>query len=191
MSNIEPDAAETEIISSTGASMFDGLEPTQEDSVADRLRKARQSVAEQTTKDLDIPGYNGELFCKYRLLDSRDLKSISDHVTSTIRDREEQILAAGCDTLIRACDEFWVRDKGKEIPVRELFDPPREFPVRYDMQLAEILGYDDKLPEPPTARSVCLGLFGDNEIALAAHNTDLSRWIMGKGNEVDMGLGGI
>ena len=163
----------------------------QEESITERLRKARQAVADQHSIDLDIPGYSGELFCKYRLLDSRDLKSISDQITKTIRDREEQVLAAGCDTLIRACDEFWVRDRGREIPVRELLDSPRELPVRYDFQLAEFLGYAKFLPEPPTARSVVMGLFGGNEIALAAHNADFARWNMGKGNEVDMGLGGI
>lgn len=171
--------------------IFETMETPQEESVSDRLRKARKTVAEQHFFDIDVPGYNGELFCKYRLLDSRDLKSISDHITSTIRDRDEQILAAGCDTLIRACDEFWVRDKGREIPVRELLDEPRELPVRYDMQLAEYLGYAEFLPDPPTFRAVVLGLFGNNEIALASHNNDLARWIMGKGNEVDMGLGGI
>jgi hypothetical protein len=169
--------------------VFDGMEAPQEESVADRLRKARKTVAEQHFFDIDIPGYNGELFCKYRLLDSRDLKSISDHVTSTIRDPDERLIAAGCDTLIRACDEFFVRDKGREVPVKDIMDIPRELPVRYDLHLAEFLGYADKLPDPPTARSVCLGLFGNNEIALAAHNSDLARWIMGRGNQVDMGLG--
>jgi hypothetical protein len=171
--------------------VFDDIEAPQEESVSDRLRRARQTVAEQTTIDLDIPGYNGELFCKYRLLGSNDLKSISDHIVQTIRNQEERMIAAACDVLIRACDEFWVRDKGREIPVREVIDPPREFPVRFDMQLAEFLGYAEVLPDPPTARSAVLGLFGNNEIALAAHNSDLARWTMGKGNEVDMGLGGI
>ena len=163
-----------------------------EESVADRLRKARQVAAEQQWIDLNIPGYNGELFCRYRLLDGKDLKSIADHVRQTIRDPDEQALAAGCDVLIRACEEFWVRDNGEEIPVKELLDPPRpDFPVQYDTYLAEFLGYKDTLPDPPTRRSVVLGLFGGNEIALAAHNADLTRWTMGKGSEVDMGLGGI
>jgi hypothetical protein len=73
-----------------------------------------------------------------------------------------------------------------------LLDPPRpDFPVRYDLYLAEFLGYRDKLGEPPTPRSVVLGLFGSNEIAMAAHNAQLARWIMGRGNEVDFGLGEI
>ena len=183
--------SELDIDSMSLGGVFDDIETPHEESVSDRLRRARQTVAEQTTVDLDIPGYNGELFCKYRLLGSNDLKSISDHVIQTIRNQEERMIAAACDVLIRACDEFWVRDKGREVPVKDLLEIPRELPVRYDMYLANFLGYAEMMPEPATARAVCLGLFGSNEIALAAHNSDLARWTMGKGNEVDMGLGGI
>lgn len=161
-----------------------------EESVQERLQKARTRVAENHTRDIDIPGYNGELFCRYRLLESKDLKSISDHIVQTIRDREEQMIAAACDTLIKACDEFWVRDSGREIPVRELLDPPRpDFPVRYDVYLADFLGYKDTLGDPPFNRSVVLGLFGGNDIAVAAHVNSFSAWNMGRSSELDMILG--
>jgi hypothetical protein len=168
---------------------FDGFGDEQESSVIERLRQQRKVVAEQHSTDIDIPGYNGNLFCRYRLLESKDLKSISDHIQKTIRDPEERIIAAGCDTLIRACEEFWVRDNGKEIPVRNLLEPSREFPVRYDTYLATFLGYEDFLPDPPTARAVVLGLFGGNEISLAAHNSYVARWMMGRGTEIDQELG--
>jgi len=165
------------------------IEPQAEESVIDRLRKQRKAVAEEHFRDIDIPGYNGELFCRYNLLESKDLKEVQTVIQKTIRDPEERLIAAGCDILIRGCQEFWVRDKGKEIPVRELLEPSREFPVRYDSFLAEFLGFREHLPDPPTARSVVLGLFGGNEISMAAHNADFARWMMGRGTEVDAELG--
>lgn len=185
----EPDVDLDRVNTALG-NIFDGLETPKEESIIERLRKQRVSVAEEHFKDIDVPGYSGELFCRYNLLDSKDLKQIGTMIQKTIRDREEQAIAAGCDTLITACQEFFVRDNGKEIPVKELLDPPRpDFPVRYDLYLAEFLDYRKYLPDPPTLRSVVLGLFGGNEISLAAHNADLARWMMGKGTEVDAELG--
>jgi hypothetical protein len=162
-----------------------------EDSVIERLRKQRKKVAEQHFQDFDIPGYNGELFCRYNLLDGKQLGDLGDNIKRTIRDPDERALAAGCDVIIAACDEFWVRDRGKEIPVRSLLNEPQELPVKYDIRLAEFLAFTDSIPDPPTRRSIVLGLFGGNEISLAAHNTDVVRWMMGRGTEVDIELGGL
>jgi hypothetical protein len=184
MSNLE----DVDDVALVGA--FDELEPPKQESVIDRLRNKRREVAEDHFKDIDVPGYSGELFCRYNLLESKDLRSIGELIRKTIRNREEQAIAAGCDTLIKACQEFWVRDNGREIPVKELLDPPRpDFPVRYDIYLAEFLGYKEHLPDPPTPRSVVLGLFGGNEISMATHNADLARWMMGRGTELDDELG--
>jgi hypothetical protein len=163
--------------------------PEPEESLVDRLRKQRQAVAENKFTDLDIPGYNGDLFCRYRLLDGTELDQIIRKVRRTVKDRSEQVMAATLDNIITACEELWVRDNGKERPVRDLSTVPTDLPVKYDVILAEFLGFSAELPDPPTARSVVLGVFGGNDIAVSAHGARLAQWMMQSGAEVDELLG--
>ena len=151
-------------------------------SIRDALVARREHIAANRFIDLDIPGYDSRLFCRYGLVDAKRLNAIGERITKTIRERDERALAAALDTLIAACDEFFVRHNGREIPLREVIE--QDEPVRYSTELAEFLKFDTELPETPTARSVCKALFMDNEIAIAAHNHQLSRWMMG--NETDV-----
>lgn len=152
-------------------------------SIRDVLVAKREHNAAHRTTDLDIPGYEGKLFCRYKLLDSKRLNNIGDRVMKTMRENDERALAGALDTLIAACEEFYVRYEGKEFPLREVIG--QEEPVRYDSALATFLKFDGELPETPTARSVALALFLNNEIAIAAHNHALSRWMMGNEAEID------
>ena len=152
-------------------------------SIRDALVAKREHNAAHRTTDIDIPGYDGKLFCRYNLLDSKRLNSIGDRVMKTMRENDERALAGALDTLIAACQEFYVRYEGKEHPLRDVVG--QEEPVRYDSALADFLKFRDELPETPTARSVVLALFLSNEIAIASHNHQLSRWMMGNEAEVD------
>ena len=152
-------------------------------SIRDSLVARRQHHAEHLTFDLDIPKYDGKLFCRYKLLDSKRLNNIGERVIKTIRERDERALAGALDTLIASCDEFFVRHEGREIPLREVIG--QEEPVRYDAALAKFLKFEGELPETPTARTVVMALFLDNEVAIAAHNHQLSRWMMGSETDSD------
>jgi hypothetical protein len=160
-------------------------------SIQDRLAKRREAVAQNKVHDIDIPGYDGELFCRYRLLSGDEVQSITVKVSKQSGDRSEKMLAIVCDNLIAACQEFWVRDNGngKEIPVRGFLD--LEEPVRYDMNLAKFLQFNDELPEPATARAVVLALFGGNDLAIDGHGSRLMRWMMGNNVELDNQLGEV
>lgn len=163
------------------------------DSLIDRLRRQRKAVAEQHFNDVDIPGFNGELFCRYRLLDSNELDSIVRKVRAQVKGRSDQVFAITCDNLITACEEFYVRDGGKEVSCREAegWDGDTTMPIRYDANLARFLGFSGDLPDPPTARSVVLGLFGGNDVAVIAHGGRLAQWFMKTGSEVDLELGEV
>lgn len=160
------------------------------ESIAGRLRKQRQAAAENKFHDIDIPGYNGELFCRYRILGGEEVDAIVKKVRQETNNRSEQVLASTLDNIITACDEFWLRDEGKEIPLKKHPDVDSELPVRYDATLAEFLQFSDELPDPPTARSVVLGLFVGNDLAVSAHGAILVQWMMSGGVELDMMLGG-
>lgn len=167
--------------------------PTDQESLKDRLRRQRQEQAENKFHDLDIPGYNGEMFIRYRLLESTELDSISQKVRQETRNRSDRVLLSALDSLIMSCEEVWVRENGKEIPLRqyEEYEGSKEVPVRFNIELAEFLAFTDMLPDPPTARSVVLAMFGGNDIAAQAHSAANAQWMMRAGAEVDMLLGEV
>jgi len=167
--------------------------PSPNESLADRLRRSRKQVAANKTHDEDIPGYEGALFCRYRLMSGDELDDILKKARQRTKNRAEINLIVTLDNIIESCEEFYVREGGKEIPLREheTYKGPRDFPVKYDANLAEYLQFANELPDPPTARSVVLGLFGGNDVAASTHGAKISRWMMQGGSELDMMLGGI
>jgi hypothetical protein len=145
----------------------------------ERLRRKRRQIAEVKDLDMDIPGYGGELVCKYKLLNWDHIRRIgSKHQNS--RD-PQRLLLAQMDLLIEACVGFYYR-KGDEL---KPLHPDK--PVRYDLSLAEIL--DIELDEQPSARKVCLGVFV-NDLALVDHHQDLLTWMRGAQEEVDEDIAG-
>lgn len=166
-----------------------GLEESEDSSLIARLKEQRKSVASQTTADIDIPKYNGELFARYRLLDNSELNDIRRRVRAETRNGNEQIEAASLDTLIASCEEFFVRSDGREIALREVAG--EEVPISYDAVLAEVMGFADELPKPPTARSVVIALFGGNVLAAQAHSAVVQQWMLGVDQGLDQQLGGI
>jgi hypothetical protein len=161
-------------------------------SLVSRLRQHHKTIADQKTRDFDIPGYgDGELFCRYHLLEGRQIDAIARKVRATIRNRAEQTTAATCDNLIAACDEFFVRDQGREIPVREVpgYKGDRDVPCRYGIELAEFLGFANELGENPSARKVVIGLFGGNDVAVSMHGARVVQWMTKGSLEVDMEMG--
>jgi hypothetical protein len=173
------------------AGVDDEKAPLSSESISDRLRRQRKNISEQTTTDVDIPGYNGDLFCRYKLLDGAELDAIMRRARSSVNGRLEQVRIATMDNIINSCEEFWLRDEGKEFPVRQHPDVKSDLPVRYDETLAEFMGFKAELPEPLTARSVLLAVFGGNDIAVSAHGAVLARWMMRSGTELDELLGGV
>jgi len=167
---------------------LNGSEPQ---SITERLRQQRRDSAENKFHDFDIPGFNGELFCRYRLIDGKELDAVGVKIRTEFRNRGDRVFYSTCDNLILACEEFWVRDGGKEIPLREVeeYTGPRDIPIRYDQNLAEALDFTSELSDPPTARSVVLALFGGNDLAVTAHGARVVQWMMKAGTEVDMLLG--
>src|SRR4051812_32253240 len=89
-------------------------EPTtpRNESTLERLRAKRAEKAHEATPlELPIPGYDGELVCKYRPLTWGELKKIGEKVDKSKNPARE--LHAHCDTLILACEGFYVREEGQ------------------------------------------------------------------------------
>lgn len=155
----------------------------QNESILDRLRKQRQQISESTTTDLDIPGYDGEIFCRYKRLDARTLNAIGRKAQRMFKEPVDAASYATANMLIEACDSLHFRVEGKEVPVSEVLGI--DTPVKYDMDLARALGFESELPDPPTARAVLNALFVGNTLAIASHSQKLSAWMMHNEAEQD------
>lgn len=162
-------------------------EPSMEDgSILGRLREQHRTVVTETTADFDIPGYEGSLFARYRVLDNKELDDIRRKVRQETKNPSEQVTLASLDTLIAACDEFFARDGDREIPLREVAG--EDSPIRFGPELAEALGFEGT---PTSARDVVTALFGFNLLAAQAHSAMVSQWMLKINIGADGQLGGI
>lgn len=141
----------------------------------DMLRAKRAEAAKRTTIDLRVPGYDGLLVARYRLLDPLiEGREIGDRVTAQFKgDETSQIHYMHVDTLIRACEGLYLRgDNGTLEPI----DPEGTGePVKYDHRLATGLGFDVDPAQP--ARSALLAAFNGNKVAINIHAGQLQQWM--------------
>lgn len=144
------------------------------DSMLDRLRRTRKEIADSRETELEIPGYDGLLVARYKLLDSKEISGFAHKVRKQPADRQNVLVTA--DTLAASCVGFLVRENGELRPLGHEQDDP----VCYDDRLASYLGY-----EANSAREAVLGLFGDNEISMLRHGADLGDWFSDTRSSVD------
>jgi hypothetical protein len=158
-------------------------------SIMESLRARHRELQEKEYVDLEIPGFRGELLCRYRLLDSREVAKIGKRARKQSGNDEDGALIATMDALISSCVEFYYRHgDGSMHPLSQSIsqDAP---PVRYDASLANFLGLD-----ATTAREVCLGVFGGegHDLSVLLHGRQLQRWMADTSQDVsDDFMGGI
>ena len=141
-------------------------------SLAAQLREKYKNLQNQEGHyDCEIPGYNGILVARYKTVEWSLLKKLAKKVEKSRDDRKE--LYAHADTLVRACDEIYGKDKdGKLIPLYKVFPGLEEgVPVKYDHQLVQAFGLTAK-----SARDTLLQLF-NNDIAVTAHHNEVAEWM--------------
>src|SRR5580765_2030555 len=156
-------------------------DPVESDrNLLDRIRAKRLELAERRSTYITVPGYEDiGLVVQYHLLDGKELDRIAEKVKRQMRDRVDRGLNAAADTLIAACDGFFL-DKGSSEYAP--FDPGnRGAPLRYEKELAEFLGVE----EVATARDVVFMIFADNDVALANHAMKLNRWFTNTSRDAD------
>lgn len=144
-------------------------------SMMSRLREQHQKLASATTIDIDLPGFNGELVAKYRLLDvTHELQKIGQRVLREFSNNPgEQALYGAIDSMVMACEGLFFRNADGELsPLSESIGP-EEPPIKYDTRLLEFLG----LPPEDTARGTVLALFARNEPLIVSHGQQLARWM--------------
>lgn len=149
-------------------------------SIMEQLREKRRAAAAITTIDLAIPGYDGQLVARYRLIDPlTDGKEIADRVQRQFKEDHERLFYSFVDTLVVACDAMLFRDADGKLAV---IDPDDLGAMTYDERLASFLGI-----ESTDARSALLGVFGGNRTAVMAHHTTFMRWMEDPAGNTQLG----
>ena len=160
--------------------MTEILETLTEDSsppatLLESLRKRRLETLDETTKRLEIPGYNGDLFAEYRMLDPKELERLGKKVVREFKkSRADLVLYGATDSLITACVAIHVRDEqGELVPLHEVLG--EDNPIVFDVRLANTLGFEPG----PTARAIVFDTFCRRDMAIIQQNVALSNWMSG------------
>ena len=172
---MSPEATQTDV--AYGVMEDEPDDPARPDSLLERLREDRLALASAESTTIEIPGYDGELVCRYRLMEASQLEKIARRAAKLPRERRN--LAVTMDSLSAACIEFETIDHRNGGDAGKLAENGDD-PIRYDDRLAEALGYTAK-----SAREAVLGLFGGNEIAVLTHGAQLARWWSDASEDVD------
>lgn len=162
----------------TRPAVTDELRPEAPVTGLEVLRQKRAEAARRTTIDMRVPGYDGVLVARYRLLDPlKEGKQIGERIRSQFKgDDESQLFFANVDTLIEACVGLFERDPD----TRELapIDPEETGePVRYDHRLAAGLGITIEIGDKQPARTTVLGVFNGNKVAINRHAGQVEMWM--------------
>lgn len=144
----------------------------------DSLRKRRLDTLDETTKRLEIPGYAGDLFAEYRLLEPKELERLGKKVAREFKkSRADLVLYGAMDSLATACVAIHVRDEeGALIPLHEVRGDDN--PIVFDVRLADALGFEPG----PTTRSIIFDTFCQRDMAIIQQNIALSNWMSGVDN---------
>jgi hypothetical protein len=141
----------------------------------ERLRELRRGITENRTIELDIPGYNGLLVARYRLLDWKTVRGIVKRLENKQSQSEAEMLSQ-MDTIASACVELLLRKEDDSlIGMDDSYGP-----VRYDKHLCELLD----LPVPSTAREAIVSVFV-SDMAIVGHHAKLLTWMQGEQEDVD------
>lgn len=153
--------------------------PEQNGSLLDALAQQRDDLATNRDVFLGIPGYERPemtLIAKYRLLDGEEISRIGTRVQRQFSKKQfyERNLFAAIDIMIAACEGLYVEmpDGGKI----QLENGGTKI-VGYNQDLAEALRFTDEIDAQQPARSVVLGLFANNIVAIQQHSILLGRWM--------------
>ena len=149
------------------------------------LRAKRDEIASRTTVLIPLGSAYADMgvHAKYRLLDRTETDEIAKNVRKQTKDRNEFMYRVLVDTMIRACEGFFLKPNGllDDDDAEPLKDPRGEEHIKtYNQFAKEMRG------EPfQSHRAAVAYIFGDNEFAVGQHGLLLQRWFSNTGLEVD------
>ena len=138
-------------------------------SALDRIKRRRDQLATQHTTFMEIPGYEGLLIAEYSIMTRDQIEKQRKRVQAAQSSNKLDLINPALDTLIDCCVGLYYMEDDERRP----FNP--EHPVRFDAELASILNMP--IEGEPSARKVLRCLFGNNDMAVLAHNMEVMEWM--------------
>lgn len=134
------------------------------------LRAKRDEVAAKRDVLIPLFGYEEmELKVKYRLLERHETDELTKKIRRQTKERSEFMYRVLVDTIILACEGFFI---GGDNPEPLVGENGTGFIDSYATFAKELKG-----EEIPTHRQAVLYVFGDNEFAVGQHGLLLNRWL--------------
>jgi len=129
------------------------------------------------------------LIARYTPVRAGEMRKLSERINRLAgQDTPEADVAAAADLIVTACQEMLVVVDGKKKALQE--EAGTQAPVRYDRELAEILGF-----EADSAREVVYNVFpqfpdgGVIETTVTAHALEIAEFVTNVDEEVSSELG--
>jgi len=152
--------------------------------ILEDLRDLREEIGEEKTVDLAINGYRGRLIARYRRIEYREVERIARKVEQMRKKMNPNASLYGqCDLLGIALEGVYLRkdpDRPEElIPLAEAYGSGA---VRSGWDLAAQVVAPDGTAIPEETRAQIRLVF-NNDLALGAHQNDLSEWMNAERND--------
>jgi len=167
------------------------ITPTEDDqqrpqSPLEALRARRDEVAANREILIQIPGQEDlGLKVKYRLLTRDEADEIGKNIRKQTRERAEFMYRVVVDTMVRACQGFYLAPDGVPDDKAEPLVGEDGDVISTFTQLAYGLGWDPT-PLPATQRRAIYYVFGENDFSSASHGLLLQRWMNNTNMDVDL-----
>lgn len=161
----------------------------QPDSIMGKLRQQHQDMKQSKTLDLPIPGYDGMLVAKYRLLHIKELEIIGERVQREVTGTGERVTLSSIDAIATACLGLYYNRDGELVGLNDSIGPD-EAAIRFDDRLIAFLKLDISdegiariMPDGMSgierlgpARRTVLAVWGGNDIAIIDHSRAIGQW---------------
>lgn len=151
-------------------------------SLREKVQARHAALQAARTTAFDVPGYEGVLRARYRVLSWKEIGRIGERILK-IKDIDDATreLYQAADTLILASEAVYDPELDK---ARKDGDPPPEG-LKWCQQLAHDLGF----PDPQTPRQAVFAIFA-RETQIMTHYQTVMNWQDGENVEVDEELSG-
>lgn len=153
------------------------------DSLREKVQARRAALQKDTTKAFDVPGYEGILKARYRVLTWKEIGQVGDRIAKNEKDLDKATaeLYIAADTLARACEAVYDADLDES----RKDDDPLPSGSRWSPTLAHDLGF----PEPQSARQAIFAIIA-RDTQVITHYRTMMDWQDGENQRIDEDLAG-
>lgn len=161
------------------------------DTLMKQLRAKRLEISETVDTLIPVQIFGGkvegkiipQVFAKYRLIEREEIEELGRVIRKQTRDQGEQMMRVVVDSLVSACEGFYVQPEGADQP-EELKWPDGNHVLTY-RDMANYLGYMAAPGHVLQDREAVFYVFGDKEFSVGQHGIAFNRWLNNAGIQID------